>query len=94
MSEIRTQIDNEAIHTKSPTSERKLWSGEKYDGRLLGCPFCGLSPTILPWHGGPKTKRMVRCFNESCYVQPSVCGDTPLKAIKKWNCRPKPEDDS
>jgi hypothetical protein len=56
------------------------------------CPFCGVRPEIEPWHGGPKTKRMVACSNEDCDVSPQVTGDTDLLARDKWNRRaPAPE---
>lgn len=51
------------------------------------CPFCGVRPTIEPWHGGAKTKRMVACSNDDCDVQPQVTGETNLLARDKWNRR-------
>jgi hypothetical protein len=53
----------------------------------LPCPFCGEEPTIQAWHGGPKTKRMVRCDNEYCDVSPGVTGSTRNIAIAIWNKR-------
>lgn len=54
----------------------------------LPCPFCGALPTIVPWHGGPATKRMISCENEdSCAVNPMVSGDTRKEAIEYWNRR-------
>lgn len=62
--------------------------------KLLGCPFCGETPTIEPWHGGPKSKRMVHCENEGCWVNPKVCGNTPKQAADHWNTRaPAPRED-
>lgn len=58
------------------------------------CPFCGVRPTIEPWHGGAKTKRMVACSNEDCDVQPQVTGETDLLARDKWNRRaPSPHSE-
>ena len=57
---------------------------------LLTCPFCGAVPTIEPWHGGKKTKRMVACDSEACYVAPSVTGETFREAVDKWNMRSAP----
>jgi len=54
---------------------------------LLGCPFCGAMPTMEPWHGGGPRKRLISCVNENCPVEPSVSGETPAKAIAKWNHR-------
>ncbi len=51
------------------------------------CPFCGSIPKIAPWHGGPKTKRLVECDDDGCYVGPSVTGTTRAQAVKKWNVR-------
>lgn len=54
---------------------------------LLPCPFCGQPPTIEPWHGGPKSKRMISCENVYCDVSPQVTGNTARKAIERWNTR-------
>ena len=51
------------------------------------CPFCGADPTIEPWHGGAKTKRMVACNNDDCYVCPQVSGRTHGIAVERWNYR-------
>ena len=56
-------------------------------GGLLPCPFCGFLPTIRPWHGGTKSKRMVACENERCHIGPCVTGATPQKAKDRWNER-------
>lgn len=53
----------------------------------LPCPFCGELPGIQSWHGGAKTKRMVNCYNEECYVQPQVTGPTRARAVRNWNQR-------
>lgn len=55
--------------------------------RAIECPFCGLFPEIVPWHGGPKSKRRVQCRNELCTVEPGVCGNTRAKAVRLWNTR-------
>jgi len=51
------------------------------------CPFCGFKPTVEPWHGGPKTKRMVHCEADICFVNPSVTGSNEAEAVGKWNER-------
>jgi len=55
---------------------------------ILPCPFCGSQPMIEPWHGGPKTKRLIGCQNDGgCAVQPAVTGKTRKEAIAHWNQR-------
>ena len=51
------------------------------------CPFCGHEPRIIPWHGGPRTKRMVECSNEACHSGPYVIGNRRYIAVKRWNTR-------
>jgi len=52
------------------------------------CPFCGAAPVVRPWHGGPKTKRMIACENEAgCYVLPKITGRTRGVAVQCWNQR-------
>lgn len=53
------------------------------------CPFCGGIPTVTPWHGGAKTKRMISCDNDACEVQPLVTGHTRAAAARRWNQRPE-----
>lgn len=53
----------------------------------LKCPFCGVNPTIEPWHGGGSNKHIIGCSSSRCDVSPSVTGESPEEAIKKWNRR-------
>ena len=53
----------------------------------LRCPFCNSLPTIQKWHGGGPRKRLVRCSDEYCPVQPSVSGSTARRALGRWNTR-------
>lgn len=55
--------------------------------QLLPCPFCGGHPAVIPWHGGPPTKRLIECDNETCDVNPSVTGKTFEIARQRWNRR-------
>ncbi len=57
------------------------------DGTAELCPFCGAYPEIQPWHGGAKTKRLIGCSNEYCFVAPGVTGRTRRIAINHWNRR-------
>jgi hypothetical protein len=52
------------------------------------CPFCGGKAQIEPWPGGGPRKRLVRCSNEDCLVQPGVTGTTRKSALENWNRRP------
>lgn len=51
------------------------------------CPWCGVQPTVQPWHGGRPTKKMVACNNEDCDVGPQVTGQTRKAALERWNTR-------
>ena len=65
-------------------------SNPKTCWNALGCPFCGRRPTIEPWHGGRKTKRMITCsaeYADECPVAPSVTGETRKLALAAWNTR-------
>ena len=53
----------------------------------LKCPFCGTWPVMEAWHGGGPNKRLVHCDSVRCDVSPSVSGESPEEAIKKWNRR-------
>lgn len=55
----------------------------------LPCPFCGAVAVIQYWHGGPPTKRMISCSDDSygCEVGPKVTGDTREFALRRWNRR-------
>lgn len=66
--------------------EKRL-EGQRGDGEILSCPFCGKPPTVEPWHGGGPEKTMVACESERCSVAPQVTGETREKAIKNWNRR-------
>jgi len=68
-------------------SHAKIGVEQKRKKGLLGCPFCGATPTIEPWHGGGPSKRMVMCGNEDCEVSPQVTGKTRKEAIAHWNRR-------
>lgn len=59
------------------------------DGELSirDCPFCAAQPDCIPWHGGPPTKILIACTNETCEVQPQVSGPTLYTAISRWNRR-------
>lgn len=51
------------------------------------CPWCGVQPTIQPWHGGRPTKKFIGCENEGCSVNPQVTGETKREALANWNTR-------
>ena len=54
---------------------------------LVGCPFCGETPTVEPWHGGGPRKHAVSCDNGECPAAPIVTGNTKAAAIRRWNTR-------
>jgi hypothetical protein len=66
----------------------------------LPCPFCGAFATIEYWHGGTKRKRLISCSNTAgtlgnprdatCWVGPSVTGETRAQALRRWNRRVSP----
>lgn len=53
----------------------------------LNCPFCGGVPTIIPWHGGRKTKKLISCGGDFCTVYPGITGETRKLAVEAWNTR-------
>lgn len=58
------------------------------DDRAKPCPFCGATPAIETWVGGPLTKRRIICDNyNGCQVQPGITGDTTREALERWNQR-------
>lgn len=59
----------------------------KYKVYLDGCPWCWCEPSIRPWHGGKRTKKMISCDNEECAVSPRVSGETTKQAANNWNER-------
>jgi hypothetical protein len=63
------------------------------DERAKPCPFCGIEPSVAPWHGGPMTKRMIACDNDACDVAPSTAGDTIKIALERWNRRALGDND-
>lgn len=63
------------------------WKGAYQSPEALPCPFCGGAPILVPWHGGPRTKRRVMCQSDDCPVEPGICGDTEAKALQSWNTR-------
>ena len=54
---------------------------------LVGCPFCGETPTLEAWHGGGPHKTLVGCINDACPATPAVTGATRAAAIRRWNTR-------
>jgi hypothetical protein len=60
-------------------------SSESPRPALLGCPFCGETPAIEPWHAGALTKVMISCENDDCDIAPQVTDDVPDIAEMKWN---------
>lgn len=53
----------------------------------LPCPFCGTTPVIERWHGGPKRKHRVGCDNDHCHALPGTIGSTKAEAVTRWNAR-------
>ena len=72
----------ETVKSREPRWTKWL---ERIDARP--CPFCGNLPTIQPWHGGGKRKRLVACSAPVCTVQPQVTGGTRATALARWNTR-------
>jgi len=54
---------------------------------MLPCPFCGGIPTMEPWHGGGPDKVLIHCENDGCDANPSVSGERPSEATRRWNVR-------
>ena len=53
----------------------------------LPCPWCNTKPEMQPWHGGGPNKHLIGCASVNCEVSPSVSGESPEEAIRKWNRR-------
>jgi hypothetical protein len=62
------------------------------------CPFCDAPAQIEFWHGGRPSKRMISCSGQgdtlprrgrpiTCFVSPSVSGETKSEALDRWNTR-------
>lgn len=56
-------------------------------GPLVGCPFCGNTPTLEAWLGGGPHTTLVRCINGACPATPVVTGATRPTTIRRWNTR-------
>ncbi len=51
------------------------------------CPFCGTKPKMEPWHGGGPNKHRIGCQSIRCDASPSVTGESPDEARRRWNKR-------
>ena len=54
---------------------------------VVGCPFCGETPTVEAWHGGGHDKHVVACLNVACPATPFLTETTRADAIRRWNTR-------
>ena len=52
---------------------------------VVGCPFCGETPTVKRFRG--QYKHMVVCCNDACPSTPAVTGATRADALRRWNTR-------
>jgi hypothetical protein len=52
---------------------------------LVGCPFCGETPSVDPWPGGGPHNTLVGCVNDDCPATPAVTGSNRAAAIRRWN---------
>ena len=54
---------------------------------VVGCPFCGKTPTVKAWNDGGQDTYMVVCSNTACPATSAVTGATRAGAIRRWNIR-------
>ena len=54
---------------------------------VVGCPFCGATPTAKKFSWGGHDKHMVVCSAAACSVGPTVIGATRADALRRWNTR-------
>ena len=54
---------------------------------VVGCPFCGATPTAKKFSWGGHDKHIVVCSAAACPVGPTVIGATRADAIRRWNTR-------
>ena len=57
------------------------------DEIVVGCPFCGETPTAKKFSWGGHDKYTVVCSAAACPVGPTVIGATSADAIRRWNTR-------
>lgn len=84
--DMRNASEGEGVGT---VRSRTLRRREKPCPEGLPCPWCGATPTIMPWHGGGPRKRRIGCPDDGsqCPVVPSTSGSNRARAIQAWNAR-------
>lgn len=70
---------------------RTVDRGPKPEWEAKPCPWCGMVPSIEPWHGGGPQKRRLSCENERCAVAPHITASTRRRALVTWNSRAQPQ---